>query len=259
MPQKNIKSKENPEIKFLKSLKSKKNRKLNRTFIIEGIHSVNEALAVNMAKKIYCTQDVFDKFQITLKDKEITFIGEQIAKYLTETKNPQGIFTTSEFVDIPFRQILQNGKKFIFIYDINDPGNLGTLIRTAHAAKIDGLFISKNSADLYNPKTVRATMGSIFNLRIATDVDPLECIELASKRKLELVGLAAKTKESVYEINFNKPLMLFIGSEAHGLTTEIISKMHKLAKIPMPGLTESLNASVAGSIAMMEFVRQRLS
>lgn len=259
MPRKYIESKENPEIKFINSLKSKKKRQLSRFFLVEGIRLVGEALTAQKAGKIYCTQDIFNKLQNYLDGKEITFISEQIARHLTETKSPQGIFTISKFSDKDFREILKNGKRFIFLHDISDPGNLGTLIRTAHSVKTDGLFISKKSADLYNPKTVRATMGSIFNLQIAIDIDPLECIELASERKLELIGLTTKAKKNIYEINFKKPSILFIGSEAHGLTNEIVSRMHLLAKIPMPGLTESLNASIAGSIAMMEFLRQPLA
>lgn len=144
---------------------------------------------------------------------------------------------------------------YILLENIQDPGNMGTIIRTADAADADGVFLSKGCVDIYNPKAVRSTMGSIFHLPIFTDVD---LKELVNKINVETVAAHLKGDKTPYDINMKKGIAIMIGNEGNGLSNELSEKADNLVKIPMPGKAESMNAGVAASIMIYEAVRQRM-
>lgn len=253
-----IKSKDNPEIKFLRSLNTKKKRKEHRFFLVEGFRSTAEALNAGKAPKIYVSEEALPAVHKMPAITDLTVITEEVMKSVSETKTPPGIIAACPFLDQDYRSIISSKKKFAFLDAINDPGNAGTLIRSACAAGLDGVLLSRNCADLYNPKTVRATMGSIFNIHISVNVDIDEFMRIVHAARLRSVGLSAEAEKNIYDVDFEGSIVLFIGSESAGLSETLISQVQEIAKIPMSSRVDSLNAAVAGSIAMMEFQRRSL-
>ena len=140
---------------------------------------------------------------------------------------------------------------------IQDPGNLGTIIRTADAFGVDGILISEGSVDGYNPKVVRATMGSIFRVNILHIKKSLNILEELKNRGIKIYSTSLQGKNYIQEINFKIPSLLIIGNESKGVSDELLNMAHSLIKIPMVGKAESLNAAVASSIIMYEAMKQR--
>ena len=147
---------------------------------------------------------------------------------------------------------------YVICEEINDPGNLGTVIRTAHAAGVDGVILSKGSVDLYNSKVLRSTMGSVFKIPVVQDADIKETADLMHKYGIKLFAAHLKGKKQHYEANYTKGCAFMLGNEARGLSEESAAICDELIKIPMPGGAESLNASVAAAVLIYEAVRQKL-
>ena len=173
---------------------------------------------------------------------------------LTDVKTPQGILAVitkkNANNEIDYTQDI-----IIALDGIQDPGNLGTILRTVDSANLKQIIISKNSADSYNPKVVRSTMGAIFRVNII-EVDNLaETLKQVQKNKFEVVVTALDTTNNIYDIEY-KNKVIVIGNEANGVSKEVQDIADKKVKIPMLGKTESLNASVAASIIIYEYVRR---
>lgn len=248
-----IESLQNKKVIEVANLKNKKNRDKSNLFLVEGERLVNE---------------ITDDFEIieffvseNYENKPInsTVVADNVFKKMCDTVNPQGIlavvkqkkYTISDVLNItnPFFTVLEN---------ISDPGNLGTLIRSADAFGANGIFLSKGCVDLYNPKTIRSTMGSIFHIPIIKDCDLTFLLEVFKEKNIKTYSAHLKTENFLYNMDFRKPTAILIGNEANGLTDEISKLSDKLVKIPLIGKAESFNASVAGSILMYEVVRQRM-
>ena len=140
---------------------------------------------------------------------------------------------------------------------IQDPGNLGTILRTADSVKLKQIIVTKNTADSYNPKVVRSTMGAILRIKIIETENLAKTLKEAKKNKFKIVATSLDTNESIYDISYNKKVIV-IGNEANGVSKEIQELADNRVKIPMLGKTESLNASVATGIMLYEYVRQKL-
>ena len=145
----------------------------------------------------------------------------------------------------------------IALDDIQDPGNLGTILRTVDSAGLNQIILSKNSADAFNPKVVRSTMGAIFRVNIIIAENLEEMLKQAQKNKFEIMVTSLDTQNSIYDIKY-KNKVIVIGNEANGVSKPIQDMADKKVKIPMLGKTESLNASVAASIMIYEYVRGKI-
>ena len=142
--------------------------------------------------------------------------------------------------------------------DVQDPGNLGTILRTVDSIGLNQIIVSKETADAFNPKVVRSTMGAIFRIKVIEVEDLKEAIKVIKKHHFKLMVTSLQTENSIYDIDFRKKIIV-IGNESNGVSNEIQNMADEKAKIPMLGKTESLNASVAAGIVMYEYVRQKLS
>ena len=142
--------------------------------------------------------------------------------------------------------------------DIQDPGNLGTILRTVDSVGLTQILVSKGTADVFNPKVVRSTMGAIFRVKIIECEDLMQTLKEVKKHKFEVVVTSLQTTKSFYEINYNKKIIV-IGNEANGVEKQIQEIAENKVIIPMLGKTESLNASVATGIMLYEYVRQKLN
>jgi len=258
-----ITSKENSLVKYIKSLSQKKYRDLNQEYIIEGYKMVKEAIEnqQDISKIIICEELIskndVEKIEWTEELKEkIEYVSEVVLRFISDTMSPQGILAIVKQKQI----IMEQYSNVIFaLDDLQDPGNLGTIIRTLDAAGYQDLILSRGTAEAYNPKVVRSTMGAIFRLHIFSNCNLKEKLEKLKEQGYQIVITSLETNQYYYDLNFQEKLVIVIGNEAKGVSKEIQNLADKKVKIPMLGKTESLNAAVATSILAYEGVRQKVA
>ena len=258
-----ISSKDNEFIKHVKKLKDKKYRDINQEFVIEGIKLIREAIEENADIKqiIICdnclNSDVIPKkLMYEIAKYECVYVTEKIFRTITDVNTPQGLLAiigrNSTENEINYNQDI-----IVALDDIQDPGNLGTILRTVDSIGLNQILVSKGTADCYNPKVVRSTMGAIFRIKII-ECDNLEkTLQEARNHQYKVIVTSLQTENSVYDIKYNKKVVV-IGNEANGVSDEIQNLADEKIKIPMLGKTESLNASVATGIVLYEYVRQKI-
>ncbi len=257
-----ITSKDNEIVKNIKKLKEKKYRDLNNQFIVEGIKIVEEAINenVNIEYIVICEDCVNDgsidkKLLYEIAKYKCIYVTEKIFNTLTEVTNPQGILAVINRTNI--KTDVDYNAEFILVLDgIQDPGNLGTILRTVDSANLKQIVISKETADPFNSKVIRSTMGAIFRVDIIKSDDIIETLKQLQTNGFEIVVTSLQTDNSIYNIQYNKKVIV-IGNEANGVSKEIQNIANVKVKIPMLGKTESLNAGVATGIMVYEYVREK--
>ena len=275
-----ISSKDNKRIKYIRSLLEKGGiRKKNHSFVVEGIKLVDEALEYGNVLDIIVSEALYHEIvsgdlarngllsdngkHIIKQVKQgtsLTVVSDAVFKSVSETITPQGILAE---VEMPKHRLLEEnfleivyektGKiKLLILEDTADPGNMGTIMRTAEAAGVTGVIMGKGTVDIFNPKVVRSTMGSIFRLPFAY-VDDLKAVILGLKRDgISFYATHLKGKESYRDISYSDKAGILIGNEARGLSDEIANLADTYVIIPMQGKVESLNAAVAAALMMYE-------
>ena len=188
---------------------------------------------------------------------ECIYVTEKIFNLITQVTNPQGMMAIVEKTNIE-KNIDFSEDIIICLDDVQDPGNLGTILRTVDSIGLKQVIVSKETADAFNPKVVRSTMGAIFRVNIIETENLIETIKQIKKHHFKLVVTSLQTTSSIYDVEFNKKIIV-IGNESNGVSQEIQEMADVKAKIPMLGKTESLNASVAAGVVMYEYVRQKLN
>ena len=265
-----ISSKDNEFIKHVKKLKDKKYRDLNKEFIIEGIKLIKEAIDEKADIKYIVICDNCQNTDVIPKDLmyeiakyECVYVTDKIFKSITEVNSPQGVLAvigrnTQDIQEIHEDEIDYSQDIIVALDDIQDPGNLGTILRTVDSVGLKQILVSKGTADCYNPKVVRSTMGAIFRINII-ECDNLEkTLKEVKKHKFKIVVTSLQTDKSLYDIKLDKKLIV-IGNEANGVEEKIQKLADEKIKIPMFGKTESLNASVATGVVLYEYVRQKIN
>ena len=258
-----ISSKDNEIVKNVRKLKEKKYRDIENKFIVEGIKLVEEAIIenANIQLIIICEECINDgtlskELLYKIAKYECIYVTKKVFGLISDVKSPQGILAIIE-KNNKSNKIDYSQDIIIALDDIQDPGNLGTILRTVDSAGLNQIVISKNSADSYNPKVVRSTMGAIFRVNIIETDNLVETLKQVQKNKFGIVVTALDTKNSIYDIEY-KNKVIVIGNEANGVSKEVQDLANKKVKIPMLGKTESLNASVATSIMIYEYVRRKI-
>ena len=258
-----ITSKDNEFIKEIKKLKEKKFRDKANKYIVEGIKLVREAIDENQKVHyiIICEDCVNDgtidqKTLYEVAKFECIYVTEKVFFTITDVSNPQGLLAIVEKNN--HRKNIDYNEDIIIILDgIQDPGNLGTILRTIDSANLKQVIVSKETADSYNPKVVRSTMGAIFRVNIIESDDLLKSVKEISENGFEIVCTSLDTDKSPYDIKFYKKAII-IGNEANGVSKDLQNNSDIKVKIPMLGKTESLNASVAAGIMIYEYVREKV-
>ena len=195
------------------------------------------------------------KYVEKIDNYKFILVTENVFKELTDVKTPQGILAV--VYKNEKRKIDKNADYIMALDDVQDPGNIGTIIRTLDSANIKQLIVSKGTVDAYSPKVVRSTMGAIFRIQIIEVENLLETLKSLKQNGFELVSTSLQTDKNIYDIDYNKKIVI-IGNEANGVSKEIQDISSYKVKIPMLGKTESLNASVAASIMIYEYVREKI-
>ena len=237
---KRIESRDNKWIKRLNGLKIKKNRDKEGLFIAEGLRFIRE-IPKNWEVLAYAVSDAF------AAENDLSLYEEK-AEVLCLT---DALFAADA--------VLAKKTPFLLLAEeLNDPGNLGTVIRTADACGADAVFLSKGSVDLYNPKVLRATMGSLFHVPVFQNIDLHTLSEKMQAKQIPLYAAHLKGDRYPYALPLQDACAFLIGNEARGLSEDAAALCDAWVKIPMPGQAESLNASVAAGVLLYEVVRQRL-
>ena len=251
-----ITSKDNNLIKHIKKLKEKKYRDEFKEYVIEGIKIVQEAIQENAKiKQIVIVEEKEELIKIAEKYETI-LVPQNIFNQITEVKNPQGILAVIE-KENEEEKIDYNEEIIVALDDLQDPGNIGTILRTVDSVGLKQILISKNTVDCYNPKVVRSTMGAIFRVKLIECENLAQTLEQAKSKKYDIMVTSLEAKKTIYEAQYMKKIIV-IGNEANGVSEEIKKIANEQVIIPMLGKTESLNASIACGVILYEYVRQKI-
>ncbi len=266
-----ISSRNNPTVKWAASLSSKKGRDLACAFIAEGEKLTVEALDAHLSvTHIFVSESksegVLNKLKPYFDDDafmntELITLSDSAFEKISTEMSPQGVISVIKYLDF-FREIdiiykedffSSSDERLIFLSSVRDPGNLGAVIRSAAAFGVDHIILTADSADLYNPKTVRSAMGSLFRVKATVVGDAESAVRalMENGRRVFAAELSDKAK-SVFDINLSKTDVIIIGNEGHGIPTELSAVSAGSVYIPISKKTESLNAAVAAAVFMWE-------
>ncbi len=250
-----INTTKNKKYKFIKSLQQKKTRISEGLFVVEGKKSVIDAIdSLYTVKTIAMSESFFNENADLFKtDAEIIVINDMIFDGLCDTNTPQGVIAVLKMRNSDF--LYDKTQLYVYCDNVSDPGNLGTIIRTADAAGFKGVLLSNDCTDPYSPKCVRASMGSFFNVDVIVDFSHKELISLKNETSL-LCGALLSDSINYTDVDFREPCIIIVGNEANGVSQELLD-ISKHIIIPISGNAESLNVSIAAAILMYEAVRQR--
>ena len=249
-----ITSANNANIKHIKALSSRKERRKYKEYTVEGIKSVNEAMKSGKEIVSLVISDDFDEALINSDFEKIYRVPGFVFEKICDTETPQGILAVLKQDENEISE-LEEGGLYLYCDGISDPGNMGTLIRTAEAAGFSGVLCSKNCVELYNPKTVRASMGSFFRMSVY-EVDFLRLSEFKNNGASLFGGALCDDTKDYREVEYNNTIVIIVGNEANGISDEVLSVCTPV-KIPIYGGAESLNAAVAAGILMYEAANRR--
>lgn len=256
----------NPRIKYVRRLASHRFREKEKKFLVEGIRFVEEILdsdwPVDMlvysrkimenprAKKLITTA--------AARNAGLIEVADDLFAELADTSTPQGIIAVAAQRGYSLEDLEINESALLVLVDgVQDPGNLGAIVRSADAAGAGGVVLLKGTADVYNPKALRATMGSIFHLPIIQGAAADEVMPYLTRWGIKTVAGDPRASRVLFEVDLKVPCALAVGGEATGVGAVIKESVDELARIPMPGRAESLNVAISVSIMLYEALRQR--
>ena len=255
-----ITSKDNPNIKLFRKLtESKKCRRETGMFTLEGIRLISDAVKENAElHSVFVTESFLEKQGEALNfpsGVSLFVIPDELGKSISDTSSAQGVLAVCKAIEKPhFSQIIKRGGKYLLLCNLQDPGNLGTIIRTADAVGLDGVFLSE-CCELYNPKVIRSTMGSLFRMNVSEVVFE-EIFPLFEQRGVpSYAAVIDRDAVSLTDCDFSEGGVVLIGNEGNGLPENIAGVCQKKLTIKMNGNINSLNAAMAAGIIMWELVK----
>ena len=261
-----ITSTSNAKIKRIVQLrKKKKARDAEGVFLVEGIRMFRE-IPEKLLQEIYISESCEEKEGKEIRRRASAcgirpeLVSDGVFAYLSDTQTPQGILCVVRQLSYSLEEVADAPCPHMLVLDrLQDPGNVGTILRTAEGAGVTGILLDGECADIYNPKTIRSTMGSIFRMPFYYIQDLEEGIRYLKKRGICTYAAHLEGKRAYDEEDYRKPCAFFIGNEGNGLRPEIADLADTYIRIPMAGEVESLNAAIASAVLMFEAGRQRRS
>ncbi len=259
-----ITSMANPRMKQIVAWRQKaKERKRDQIFIIEGVKMYEEA-PENWIMDVYLTDTLMEKCKERpgvlekLKRTGYELVSEDVFQKISDTQTPQGILCVLHQPKYELDTLLKKEKPLLLLLEnLQDPGNLGTILRTGEGAGVTGVILSSGCVDIFNPKVTRSTMGSIYRVPFLYVEDLCDTLQVIQKAGIQTFAAHLKGKEYYQDKQFTEGCAFLIGNEGNGLTDEISELAGNYIKIPMEGKVESLNAAIAASLLMYEVHRQR--
>jgi TrmH family RNA methyltransferase len=255
---------QNPKVKLWGKLHTRKGREQSKSYLIEGIHLLEEAIKANSAIEAVIMDEqlipsTFVQQYITQSSINCYQVSSAIMEKISQTQSPQGISAVIAMQTTTLDNLLDHVDDrsiFLLIDAVQDPGNLGTIIRTADAAGAQGVILGNGTVDPFNDKVIRSTMGSLFHLPII-QTDLSSCIHALRRSRVRIIATSLEEAMMYNEPLYDGPLAIVIGNEANGVSPAVIELANVKVKIPIYGQAESLNAGVAASILLYEAVRQK--
>lgn len=261
-----INSRDNQKLKNVRKIRD---GKLEDFIFIEGTRVCEEALRSNLRiRQCFCELEFAqtERGQILIdqlpENCELYELSNSIFQTIADTKSSQGIILIAEkprgdLEKMEFKDENRKNKLFVFLFEINNPSNLGAILRTAEAAGVSGVIISRNSADLFSQKSIRAALGANFRLPFWTNAEFDEVIEWAAKNNFKTTAADVRAARKYTEIDWNESKLLIFGSEAEGLSAENLGKIAEKIYIPMENEVESLNLAVSCAVILFEWKRNK--
>lgn len=257
----------NPRIKYVRRLANHRFREKEKKFLVEGIRFVEEILdSAWPVEMLVCSRKFMEnsraKKLITTaaaRNAGLIEVADDLFAELADTTTPQGIIAVApqRGNSLENLEIINESALLVLVDGVQDPGNLGAIVRSADAAGAGGVVLLKGTADVYNPKALRATMGSIFHLPVIQGVAADEVMSYLTRRGIKIVAGDPRAGRVLFEVDLKVPCALAVGGEAAGVGAVIKESVDELARIPMPGRAESLNVAISVSIMLYEALRQR--
>jgi RNA methyltransferase, TrmH family len=245
-----IQSSKNPVVKQWKKLLTKKGRDQSLTYIVEGFHLVEEALKQDdTVIELILVEGVEMPNKWNPDGIELVQVSEEVGKALADTETTQGVFAVCRQKN---SEAINESKTFLLLDGLQDPGNIGTIIRTAEASGIDAIVLGKGTVDLYNPKVLRSAQGSHFHLPIIKG-DLSETIPVLKENGIPVYGTALENGEEYTTVKPQDSYALIVGNEGSGMSGEILSLTNQNLYIPIYGKSESLNVAIAAGILLYYF------
>lgn len=254
-----ITSSNNPQLKTISQLNKKaKLRREYGLYVVEGYKMYAEAPKSEI-EKVYVSESFLEKHPEVLKEQShCEVVQDKLFTAVCDTQTPQGILCIMRQKKRNIEEFMKKEKPFfVFLEDLQDPGNVGTIIRTAEGAGVDGVIMTKNCVDIYNPKTIRSTMGSIYRVPLFVVDDMDEILGLFKQYGIKTYAAHLAGRNNYDCEDYTKGTAILIGNEGNGLSDALSEQADCLVKIPMCGQLESLNAAMAAGIFMYETARQR--
>ncbi len=259
-----ITSTSNAKVKYLVNVKKKRKvRETDGIFLVEGIRMFREVPASQL-KEVYVSEGFWNKNRAEV-DQVIAGTGVKpeiladfVFEYVSDTKSPQGVLCLVQQMKHTLAEILSQEMPLLMVLDnLQDPGNLGTILRTAEAAGVTGIIMSSDCVDIYNPKVIRSTMGSVYRMPFCYVEDLPDVVGQLNNKNICTYAAHLDGKNAYDAEEYRKPTAFLIGNEGNGLRDEVAKQAETLIRIPMCGEVESLNAAIAATVLMFEAARQR--
>ncbi len=248
----------NPKIAAAARLRKRAFREQDRRFLVEGAQGVREGLEARALDGIFTTEGL-DELALRARQEGLAvhLVGDDVMRKLTSTVTPQPILGTAPFVDVGLDGLPAGGCVTV-LHEVRDPGNAGTVLRSADAAGAGGVVFTTTSVDVYNPKTVRASAGSVFHLPIVREVPTAEVLAHLRASGFRILAMDAEGSESLYGTDLDGPVAFVFGNEAHGLPQEVVAAADATVRVPHAGKAESLNLAAAATVCLFEWARRRI-
>lgn len=245
----------NKRVKELTAIRDKsKARRESGLYIVEGIRMYREVPA-NQMVEAYASESFYAQHKGELDEDRVEIISDTLFAKLSDTQTPQGIMCVCKQAKYDLNTVIDGKGMYLVLEDIQDPGNMGTIFRTGEGAGVKGIIMTKGCVDIYNPKTIRSTMGSIYRVPFIYVEDAATAISALQAADIQVYAAHLKGEQYYDEVAYDGAAFL-IGNEGNGLKESTASLADTYIKIPMKGQLESLNAAVATSILMYEYDRQ---
>ncbi len=250
----------NPKVAAAVRLKKRVFREADRRFLVEGAQGVGEALEHPDSLMSLFVLDDLDPLAVRARHSgvDVHEVSPDVMAKLTSTVTPQGIVGVSPFLDVGSDALPVDGCVAV-LHEVRDPGNAGTVLRSADAAGAGGVVFTSSSVDAYNPKTVRSSAGSIFHLPIARGESTTDVLGSLRDRGMRVLAMDGHGDEDLYAVDLGAPIAFVFGNEAHGLPPDVIASADATVRVPHQGKAESLNLAAAASVCLFEWARRRHS
>jgi TrmH family RNA methyltransferase len=253
-----ITSAHNEKIAAAVRLKKRTFRDEDGRFLVEGAQAVGEALSAAALERLYHADDIHP---LVVRAREtgadLVHVSDELMQRLTSTVTPQGLVGTAPYLDVGLDALPVEARCVAVLHAVRDPGNAGTVLRSADAAGADGVVFSSESVDVYNPKTVRASAGSLFHLPVVRGVETADAISTLRERGMRILAMDAHGDADIYETDLHRPVAFVFGNEAWGLPDEVTSLADATVRVPIQGRAESLNLAASATVCLFEWARRQ--